>query len=51
MNIYEAVMRLFALMIIAAIVCLFVSAPFVLADSEARQQTHVSFTGLPMDLP
>jgi hypothetical protein len=42
-------MRIFALLIVAAMVCLFVSAPFVLADSEIRQEA--SFTDQPMDLP
>jgi hypothetical protein len=44
-------MRIFALLIVAAMVCLFVSAPFVLADSEVRQETLISFTDQPMDLP
>ena len=44
-------MRIFALLIVAAMVCLFVSAPFVLADSEARQETQFTFTDQPIDVP
>jgi hypothetical protein len=44
-------MRIFALLIVAAMVCLFASAPFVLADSEARQETQVTITDQPIDVP
>jgi hypothetical protein len=41
-------MRIFALLIVAAMICLFVSAPFVLADSEGRQKTQVILTDQPL---
>lgn len=47
----EAVMRIFVLLIVVAMVCLFVSAPFVLADSGARQETQVTVTDQPIDVP
>jgi hypothetical protein len=50
MNIPRPVMRIFALLIVAAMVCLFVSAPFVLADSEAGQE-RATVTDQPVDLP
>jgi hypothetical protein len=47
----EAVVRIFVLLIVVAMVCLFVSAPFVLADSGARQETQVTVTDQPIDMP
>jgi hypothetical protein len=50
MSIPRPVMRIFALLIVAAMVCLFASAPFVLADSEARQE-RATVTDQPVDVP